>query len=134
MGIPEPAGCNCPIAVNLTLRRLVGKVAVYLVGEDSTSYHQPQQLGVGEPCGAEAIVHAVHRYVTHHTESRDHLLANVDLSNAFNRVSQAAVLQAVELVCPTILPWVALTLCHRSHLYSKTFFLSSSSGVQQGDP
>ena len=89
---------------------------------------------MGVPRGAEAIVHAVHRYVTHHAPSRDHLLAQVDLSNAFNRVSRAAVLRAVESICPTILPWVALTLCCRSHLYFGPFLLSSSSGIQQGDP
>ena len=134
VGIPKPAGGNRPIAVGLTLRRLAGKVALYLVSEETTAYLQPQQLGVGVPRGAEAIVNAVHLYVTHHTASGDHLLAQVDLSNAFSRVSRAAVLRAVELVCPTILPWVALTLCCLCHLYFGSFLLSSSSGVQQGDP
>ena len=66
--------------------------------------------------------------------SRDHLLAQVDPGHAFNHVSRAAVHRAVESVCPTILPWVALTLCYRSHLNFGSFLLSSSSGVQQGDP
>ena len=116
VGIPKPAGGIRPIRVGITYRCLVGKVALYLVSENTIAYIQPQQLGVEVPRGAEAIVHSFHRYVTRHASSRDHRLAHVDLSNACIHVTRAEVLRAVELVRRTILPWVALTLCHRSHL------------------
>ena len=54
VGIPKPAGGIRPIAIGLTLRRLAGKVALYLVSEETTAYLQPQQLGVGVPSGAKA--------------------------------------------------------------------------------
>ena len=57
VGIPKPAGCIRPIAVGLTLHRLAGKVALYLVSEETSTHLQLQQLGVGVPRGAEAIVH-----------------------------------------------------------------------------
>ena len=79
---------------------------MYLASEPTTAHLQPQQLGVGIFRGAEAIVHAVHRNVTHHTASEDHLLAKVNLSNALNRVSRAAVLRAKDLVCPN---WVLVS-------------------------
>ena len=134
VGIPKPSGGIRPIAVGLTLRRLAGKVALHLVRDVVTSHLQPLQQGVGVARGAEAIVHSVQRYVSHYAQSDNHMVAQVDLSNAFNRVSRHAVLAAVQDVCPSILPWVAYTLCCRSHLYFGSFLLSSSSGVQQGDP
>ena len=134
VGIQKPAGGNRPIAVGLTLRRLAGKVALQLVADDIAAHLQPHQLGVGVPGGAEAIVHSAQPYVRHQLFSADHLLAQVDLNNAFNRVSRHAVLQAVETICPTILPWVGYTLCCRSHLYFSKFLLHSSFSVQQGDP
>ena len=134
VGIPKPSGGIRPIAVGLTLRRLASKVALQLVREEVTSHLQPLQLGVGVPRGAEAIVHSVHRYVSHHASCADRLIAQVDLSNAFNRVNRCAVVSAVQEICPSILPWVSYTLSCRSHLYFGSFLLSSSSGVQQGDP
>ena len=134
VGIPKPSGGIRPVAVGLTLRRLVGKVALQFVREEVTSHLHPLQLGVGVSRGAEAIVHTVHRYVSHHALSANHMIAQVDLSNAFNRVSRFAVVSAVQQVCPSILPWVVYTLSCRSHLYFGSFLLSSSSGVQQGDP
>ena len=92
VGIPKPAGGIRPIAVGLTLRRLAGKVALKLVSDGFLAYLQPLQLGVGVPCGTEAIVHSVQRYVAHHERSADHVVAQVDLSNGFNGVSRHAVL------------------------------------------
>ena len=109
-------------------------MALKLVSDGFLAYLQPLQVGVGVPRGTEAIVHSVQRYVAHHEHSADHVVAQVDLSNAFNQVSRHAVLAQVEAVCPSILPWVAYTLGCRSHLYFGEYLLSSSSGVQQGDP
>ena len=61
------------------------------------------------------------------------MIAQVGLRNAFNSVSRNAVVSTVQQVCP-ILPWVSYTLSCCSHLYFGSFLLSSSSGVQQGDP
>ena len=41
VGNPKPAGGIRPIAVGLTLRRLVVKVALYLLSKDTTAYLQP---------------------------------------------------------------------------------------------
>ena len=82
-------------------------MALKLVSDDFFAYLQPFQLGVGAPRGAEAIVHSIQGYVAHHECSADHVVPQVDLSNAFNRGSQHAVLARVKEVCPSILPWIA---------------------------
>src|SRR5271163_2972236 len=52
-----------PIAVGLTLRRLVVKVACRLVTEKCTEVLKPRQMGVGVKSGAEALVHAARCFV-----------------------------------------------------------------------
>ena len=95
VGIPKASSVIRPIAVGLALRGLTGKVALQLVCEAVVSHLQPLQLGVGVPRGAEAIFYTIHRYVSHHAHSGDRLIAQIDLSNAFNRISRFAVISAV---------------------------------------
>ena len=123
-----------PIAVGLSLRRLAAKVGWRLVQSDVVAHLQPVQLGVGVPRGAEAIIHAVDRLVRGADATCDGLVAQLDLSNAFNSVSRAAVLTEVEAVCPALYPWVASSLCCRPRLYFGDQVVLSSAGVQQGDP
>ena len=75
------------IAINMTLLRLAGKVAPQLVREEAVSHLQPLHLSLEFRHGAEAIVHTVHCYVSHHASSTHRLIAPVHLSNAFNHVS-----------------------------------------------
>ena len=110
IGIPNSAGSIPPIAIGLTLRRLSGgKVVVHLLSEETSTYLQPQQLGVGVPRSVEAIVQLVHCYFSHHSAFGDHLLEKVYLSNTCNCVLREAILHAVLAVCPVTLPWVAYT-------------------------
>ena len=53
-----------PIAVGLTLRRLVAKVANTKALALCSPFLSPRQLGVGTKGGAEAIAHAARRYLT----------------------------------------------------------------------
>ena len=121
VGIPKATVGIRPITVGLTLRRLTRKVALQLVQEEMASHLQPFLLWVGIPRGAEAIIHTVKHYVSHHASSEDRMVAQVDLSNAFNLVNRGAIMTAVQEVCPSIPAWVAYTLCCRSHIYFGPF-------------
>ena len=70
-----------PIAVGLTLRRLVAKVAGYHVRDEMSDLLAPRQLGYGVKGGAEAAVHAARSYVNldsqlHPPDQQDRYLLN----------------------------------------------------------
>lgn len=134
VALPKEKGGVRPIAAGLALRRLVGKAAWRLVHGTVVEHLSPLQLGVGVPKGAEVVIHAVNRYVKDNEDDPDRLLAQIDLTNAFNRVSREAVLEQVAAVCPVIYPWVASTLCCSGLLFFDKHLLYSRAGVQQGDP
>ena len=52
-----------PIAVGLSLRKLVAKVACHSVSDRCAAVLKPRQLGVGVKGGAEALVHGSRRYL-----------------------------------------------------------------------
>ena len=52
-----------PIAVGLTLRRLVAKVACRIASAECIAYLKPRQLGAGVKAGAEALAHGARHYL-----------------------------------------------------------------------
>lgn len=52
-----------PIAAGCTLRRLVAKIAGYLMVDEMAELLSPRQLGYGIRGGAEAAVHAARKFV-----------------------------------------------------------------------
>ena len=109
-------------------------MALLLVTNDLSTHLQPHLFLVGFPHKAEAIVYSVKRYVAHHQQTRGQIVAQVNLYNDFNRVKCHVVLPTIQEVSLTILLWVAYTRGCRGHLYFGGLILSSSSGLQQGDP
>src|SRR2546425_1007861 len=73
-----------PVAVGLTLRRLVAKAASSAVSSACASFFAPFQLGVGTKGGAEALAHAVKVHLDNLVEGR--AFVKLDFSNAFNSV------------------------------------------------
>ena len=59
-----------PIAVGLTLRRLVSKIANSSAIESCTTTLAPTQLGVGVKGGAEALIHSARLYLQRMDETR----------------------------------------------------------------
>src|SRR5207245_2636140 len=90
-----------PIAVGLTLRRLVAKVACRSVSEQCTAFLVPRQMGVGVKRGAEALAHAARRYLDNMPDS--HVLVKLDFTNAFNSVRRDVVREAVAANVPGLL-------------------------------
>ncbi|KAL8159522.1 hypothetical protein V2J09_001059 [Rumex salicifolius] len=111
----KPDKSICPIVVGIVWRRLVSKTAMKGVGKDMVAYLQDFQFGVGVPGGAEAILHAMNRFVNKHHGDHSFTMLTVDFTKAFNLVNQTTMLLVVRKTCPSISPWI---ICWRlSHLF-----------------
>ena len=113
------------------LRRLTSKLIAKGASDRMEALLAPHQLGVGIKGGCEAVIHSVREAVS---QNPDKWVLQVDLENAFNRVSRSHVLSEVARLLPDCLPWVATCYGRASNLQFGKTSLSSSSGVQQGDP
>ena len=139
MSLRKPNGTLRPIAVGETFRRITGKVAVELILDRARAVLEPIQLGVKTPNGCEAIIHATRQWFHAHRLIPSKTAVSVDISNAFNTVNRSAVLQSVRTHFPSLAPWVDCCYRHDSHLFTGSDaasdqVISSSRGVQQGDP
>ena len=95
----------------------------------------PLQLGVGISSGCEAIVHSVSNCLEdRNILPEDHFILLVDFLNAFNSVDHSSLFWEVRHHTPSISAWVEC--CYGSHplLRLGDHTISSSCGVQQGDP
>src|SRR4029077_1049838 len=73
-----------PIAVGLTFRRLVAKVACRFGSDHCVNYLKPRQLGVGVKGGTEALAHGARRYLDN--LPNNHVFVKLDFTNAFNSI------------------------------------------------
>ena len=121
-----------PIAVGLTLRRLVAKVACRLVTEKCTEVLKSRQMGVGVKSGAEALVHAARRFVG--ALPSDNILVKLDFTNAFNCIRRDRMLEATAVHLPELLSYVSSVYSLPSSLFFGHYIVESAEGVQQGDP
>ena len=121
-----------PIAVGLTLRRLISKAACSKAVGACKSALAPRQLGVGVKGGAEAVAHAARRYLAE--MGPDQVLVKLDFINAFNSVRRDAVLEAVALHVPELLAFTKSAYGAPSILQFGGEQVLSEEGVQQGDP
>ena len=121
-----------PIAVGCTLRRLVAKVASFLVVGDMASLLSPRQLGYGVQGGAEAAVHAVHCYLSN--MGPEDAMVKLDFKNAFNSIRRDKMLEEVQSLCSILSLFVHSAYASTSELQWGARTLQSAEGVQQGDP
>ena len=128
VALTKPNGGLRPIAVGELLRRLAGKCLVNVVREDAGSYFWASW------CSREKAVHTVRAWAERRAGSSQKVLVKLDFANAFNSVQRDAVLQQVVDHFPALSRWA--TWCYRqpTRLQFGDRVLSSSSGVQQGDP
>ena len=121
-----------PIAVGHTLRRLVAKCASLSIREAMGNLLSPLQLGCGTPGGVEAAVHAARIYLQNMPPNN--LMLKVDFKNAFNTIRRDKMLHSVLEFVPEIYPLVHSVYCSPTHLFFGDHIVSSTEGVQPGDP
>ena len=124
-----------PIAVGETLRRLVAKFLsmhpeTVAVGRGL----HPVQLGVGASGACESLAIGMQEVLNHPPSSEPWVAVAVDISNAFNTLSRAAIVAGVKEFAPHLEPWTALTLGQETPLLLGESSIPSRRGTQQGDP
>jgi hypothetical protein len=123
-----------PIAAGEVLRRLTAKCLCRSVKEEAASYFAPYQFGVAAKCGTERVVHKTRAIFESQRDSDDFVFFKVDLSNAFNNVSRAQLLDTVSAAFPTLRTWMQWCYGQSSDLTFGEFTIKSDEGAQQGDP
>jgi len=121
-----------PIAVGLTLRRLIAKAACHHGTVVAVETLKPRQLGVGVKGGAEALAHGARLFLA--SLPSDSILVKLDFSNAFNSIRRDKVLETVASSLPGLLRFAASAYSSPSKLFLGSETLDSAEGVQQGDP
>ena len=124
-----------PVSVGNVFRRLAAKVGCYAVSRAVSHELLPIQLGVSVKGGAEAAVSAVRTFITKNIDSNDHkIIVKLDLMNAFNSVRRDHVLQTCLDRTPEIAKLSFFAYNKPSSVIASGHSITSSTGVQQGDP
>ena len=123
-----------PIAVGEVIRRLIAKCIAREANSEAADLFNTKQLGVAVKGGAEGIVHATRVSFEKLQKSKNSRILQIDFKNAFNSVKRSKVLEAVAKFLPSVAPFATFCYSQHSHLHFNNTYLSSQSGVQQGDP
>ena len=132
IALEKKSGGIRPIAIGLTLRRLVSKCANSFGVERLRSSFSPRQLGVGIPGGCDTAVHCARRFLQ--SMPAGHVMAKLDFANAFNSLHRRDMLLAVRDNLPELYPYSYSAYAHPSLLFYGPYKLMSNEGPQQGDP
>lgn len=122
-----------PIAVGITFRRLVAKLACNSIGDKTGNYLRPVQMGFNTKGGCEASVHATRTYLKNNKYSKN-ILLKIDFENAFNSVERDAMLKEIKEKTPSIYAFMWQCYSAPSLLFFGNETISSQVGAQQGDP
>ena len=129
------AGTFRPIAVGEVFRRVVAKCLAFGLGPQAATFLEPRQLGVKTRGGTEAIIHAVQAVLSDPLlPSNSKWVVQVDFRNAFNTIDRTALLKEVRQRLPGLSAFAEWCYGAKSRLLLGGDVLSSTSGVQQGDP
>jgi len=116
-----------PIAVGMTLCRLVSKAANVWAIHQGAHLLSPCQLGAGAKGGA-----ATHAFISSAHDNQ--AVVKIDFTNAFNSLRRDSMLEAVVTHLPELFLFVALAYGNPSCLTFGPYSISSEEGIQQGDP
>ena len=109
--------------------KIASKMVVDTIGKELF----PVQLGVGVSGGCEGAAHAARSFILDPTRP-SHIAVKLDVRNAFNSVRRDHMLEICKRRCPLIYNLVYLSYGTPSTLIAGGSTISSSTGVQQGDP
>ena len=121
-----------PIGIGEVLRRIIGKMVVFVLKPELQEDAGELQMCVGQPGGCEAGVHAMRDIFE---EDETHGIIQVDANNAFNTINRKVFLHNIQIICPQI-----STFIHNCYLKPARLFvvggleIKSEEGTTQGDP
>ena len=124
-----------PVAVGNVLRHLAAKVGCH-ADSGVVSYElSPIQHACSSNGGVEAAVHAVLKFISNKIDSHNpKVIVKLYMKNAFNSVQRDHVLQTILDHTPEIAKLAILAYSKSSSVIASGHSITSSSGVQQGDP
>ena len=120
-----------PIGISEILRRIAGKVVVFIVKKDVITSTGSLQVCAGQEAGAEAAIPAMHNI--YETEECEAVLL-IDAENAFNLINRKAMLHDISIICPIIPDYITNSYTFNSRLFiigGKE--IRSKEGTKQGD-
>ena len=123
--IKSTSGKLRPIACGEIWFRIIGRAAVR-----QTNFRCPgYQLGVGTKLGVEPLLELLR------SKSRNRTIVALDLENAFNRLNREFMMKEAKRCLPDLWNLIRWSYEKHSRLYfGDGTFLTSESGVRQGDP
>ena len=121
-----------PIAIPGSWTRLMSKVALSLVGDETGGRLAPLQLAVGIPDGISIGAKLLQQTY----EDPEMTILSIDFSNAFNSVRRKKILQGLEKYCPTLIPFFQWSYAESTDLRDANGHqcCQSETGTRQGDP
>ncbi len=119
-----------PIGVCETLRRIIGKGIMRVVGPDIQAVAGTAQLCARQKSGCETAVHAMHQLFAGDIEG----VLLVDASNAFNSLNRQVMLHNIQVLCPAFATCVINYYRSPAELYVGGDTILSNEGTTQGDP
>ena len=123
-----------PIGVGEVLRRLIGKLIIGVIKEDTIAAAGPLQACSGLKAGIESAIHAM-RKVFEDDDTEAILL--VDAENAFNNLNRKVALQNIKHLCPPFFQYLFNTYQKPAKMviadYAKHDYIFSNEGCTQGD-
>ena len=120
-----------PIGVCETVRRIMGKAVMSIVGRDVLLAAGPLQLCAGQTAGSEAAIHAMSQIFD---DAGSDAVLLVDARNAFNCLNRRTALHNIRVLCPAIAPYLINTYRRNAALFVGGDVLQSMEGTTQGDP
>ena len=121
-----------PIGIGEVLRRIIGKIVVYILRSELQEDAGELQMCVGQAGGCEAGVHAMCEIFG---DDDTHGIIQVDANNAFNTINRKVFLHNIQVICPEI-----STFFRNCYLKPARLFvvggieIKSEEGTTQGDP
>ena len=121
-----------PIGVGEILRRIAGKVVMYITKRDVMASTGSLQVCAGHEGGAEAAIHAMHDI---YNEEQAEAVLLIDAENAFNSINRKVMLHNISILCPKISTYINNCYYTSARLFiigGQEIF--SKEGTTQGDP
>ena len=121
-----------PIGIGEVLRRIIGKMVVWVLRPDLQEAAGDLQLCVGQEGGCEAGVHAMHAMFE---EDRTHGIIQIDANNAFNTINRKVFMHNIRIICPEIGTFVLNCYSRPARLFVMGGIeIQSLEGTTQGAP
>jgi len=121
-----------PIAIGASWYRLLGKSALYVIGDSVGRKLNPLQFAVGIPDGISIAASLLQNF----RNDDENAILSIDLSNAFNSIRRSKIYEGLKQFAPQLLPFFKWSYAEQTQLRTSTGTLCghAATGTRQGDP